>query len=261
MRQRTKLKFRLMRQGQSWVALGPLIVQYSGTVWLYFQHLALLFSQLLALLESKATVLSTSPCWFLLNANTILSKWKKQIIPFFSTTHSSWRFSLKPNFLTSSVSSCYQSRGDRRRQFTALFCLSILPFSPYPGGTFINTVSSRFAYTNVWTTSSCNVLRSNLTTSASKTRKEVIARVVALVGKLGRFYWLPYTTNLALHFWSRPYLSVLYLITYWLSSTWWAFALAMLTDSQDFNCSLRCFMWNSISVRNRSSNGWPLSSR
>ena len=158
------------------------------------------------------------------------------------------------------MSFCYHSKRDQRRQYNALFSLSTLPCLPYPGGIIINTVSSRSACTNSLTVSSCNVSRSNLATSASKTRREIIARVVALIGKSWCFCWLPYTTNLALHFWSRTCLLVWYLKTYWHPSTWWLFALALLTNSQNLNCCLCWCMWISISARNRSSNQWPLSS-
>ncbi len=96
------------------------------------------------------------------------------------------------------MSFCCHSRGDRRRQYNALFSLSTLPCSPYPSGILINTVSSRSAFTNALTALSCSVSRSNLATNASRTRKKVFARVVALVGKSWRFCWLPHTTNLAL---------------------------------------------------------------
>ena len=159
------------------------------------------------------------------------------------------------------MSFCFHSRVDRRRQYSVLFCLSTLPYSQYRDGILINTVSSRSAYTNSLTASSYSVSRSNLATNASRTRKEVLDRVVSLVSKVWRFCWLTNTTNLALHFYSRPSLSVEYLKTHWHPSTWWPFALALLTHSQDLNCCLCCYMWISISVRNCFSNGLPLSSQ
>ncbi len=233
----------------------------SRIIWSPKNHFSSLFLSIVSAFKSETTVLSTSSRLSFLNRNKISSTYKKQIIPFFCTMHDSWEISSKPNFFISSVSFCLHSRGDWRRPYTALFNLSTLPCSPYQGGILINTVSSKSAYTNALTTSSSSVSRSNLATSASRTRKEVIARVVALLGKSSRFCWLPNITNLALHFWSRPCLSVLYLKTYWHPNTWWPFALALLTDSQDLNCCLCCCMWIFISERNNSSNGWPLSSR
>ncbi len=154
----------------------------------------------------------------------------------------------------------YHIIGDRPRPYSALFSFSTLFFSPYSGVILMNTVSSKSVCTNVFTTLNCSVSRSNLATSASRKRNEIIAGVVALVGKSWRFCWLPYTTNMALHFWSRLWLSVLYLKTHWHFSIWWPLALALLTDSQVLNCCPFCCIWVFLSAQNRSSNGWPLSS-
>lgn len=136
------------------------------------------------------------------------------MILFFCITHSSWGIFLKTNFFISSMNFCCNSKKDQRRPYSALFRLSILPYLPYLGGILINTVLSRFKCTNALIASSYSISRPNLVTSASKTCKEVIARIVALIGKPWCFCWLSHTTNLTLHFWSRPYLSILYLKTH-----------------------------------------------
>lgn len=53
----------------------------------------------------------------------------------------------------------------------------------YPGGICIYTILSRSACTNAFTVSSYNVSRSKLTATANRMRKNVIAKVVALVGR------------------------------------------------------------------------------
>ena len=211
-------------------------------IWSPKNYFSSTFLLIVSAFESEATVLSTLSRWSLLNANTISSTLKKHIIPFFCTIHGCWGISSKPNFCITSVSFCSHSGRDRRRPYSVLFSLSTLPFSSYPGGILINSVSSKSECTNALTKSNCSVSRSNLATSASRTRKEVIARVINLVGKSWRFCWLPYTTNLAFYFWGRPWLSILYLETHWHPRTWWLLALTLLTDSQDLNCCLCCCM-------------------
>lgn len=48
----------------------------------------------------------------------------------------------------------------------------------------MNTISSRFAYTNIFTVLSGKVLKLKFAATASKMSKDIIARIVALVGKL-----------------------------------------------------------------------------
>ena len=114
------------------------------------------FLSIVSAFKSEATVLSTLSRWSFFNANTILSKWKKKIIPFFCTTHGSWGISSKPNFSILYVSLCCHRRRDRRRPYSAPFSLSTLLCLPYPGGILINTVSSRSVYKTWLTSSTCS---------------------------------------------------------------------------------------------------------
>ena len=186
--------------------------------------------------------------WSFLNTNRILSIWKKLIIPFFCIVYSFQRISSKPNFFILSVSFCCHSKRDRRRLYNAIFILSILFCLLYLGGILINIILSNSAYTNALIASNCSVLRSNLAIIASKTNKEVTARVIAWVGRSRCFCKLLYTTSLAFYFCSWLCLLVLYFKTYLHSSFWWLFALALLTNSQNLNCYLCCYLWIFISL-------------
>lgn len=111
------------------------------------------------------------------------------------------------------------------------------------------TSSSKFACTNVFTALSCNVLKLNLATKASRTWSKVVASVVAYIGKLCLRCWLPQTTNIALHFCSLLCLSDLYLNIYWHFSTC-SVVFALLTTSQNLNCCLCWWMWSSMLAQN-----------
>lgn len=91
---------------------------------------------------------------------------------------------LKPNFFILSMSFCCHSKKDWQRPYNVLFSWNILSYSFYLGRIFINIVLSRSACINILTQLSCSISKSNLIVTTSKRCKKVIAKIVALVGRL-----------------------------------------------------------------------------
>lgn len=127
---------------------------------------------------------------------------------------------MKPSFIISFVSFCWQRKKDLRKSYNALFSLSTLPCLLYLDDILINTVLSRFVCINTLIMSNYSVSRLNLGTSNNKIRRKVIATIIALVGRSWHFCWLWQNTILALHFWSWLYSSVIYFKIYWDPNFW-----------------------------------------
>ena len=142
------------------------------------------------------------------------------MISSFWTTNGSWRIFLKPNIFILFVSFWCHSTNDRHRPYNALLSFKTLPDYRYPGGIFIKIVLSKFVWTKAFTTSSCKVSRSNFAATTNSIHRDIIAKVVGLVGKSWFRCWLLYTISLTLHFCKFPCLSVLYLNTHLYPNTW-----------------------------------------
>lgn len=81
------------------------------------------------------------------------------------------------------VNFCYYKRGDQYRSYNVLFKFKTLPNYKYLWVILINTISCKSAFTNEFTTSSCKVSRLNFAAKARRTCRDIIARIMALVGK------------------------------------------------------------------------------
>lgn len=93
-----------------------------------------------------------------------------------------------------------------------------MPFLLYLRNIYINIILFEFIYIKAYITLSYIIYKWNLVVNTSNRRKNIKAKIVALVGKSWYFYWFSQTINLALDFCKQQYLSVFSLNTYWQST-------------------------------------------